>query len=448
MKDDDQHPDQCSCPCHSGSFDTGRRDVLKVLGLAALGGLMGAIPPFAHASGICACGQPDTHLPPATCKLPLFKTHDGSVYVPNKATPPKINGATQPIWVGNGRPLKGDPAEAKWFQQQVANIRKNGPTFGPRKNEYLPYLLIRASTGDRGARPIDPFWESPDIFLLPNQQAANAPAFPTNPSVIATAGQPHTIYAHVWNLGKAPVYRARVEFYWVDPSLAISQANANFIGATWVDLANRFTLYPTWTNVTESYGTWSSQGCHAIVKCPVTWTPQYAGHECLVVRVFDPVLDAISPLQFHAGDDRHVAQHNFMVAQAHSPVSVDIDLDLGYPAAETMAELSVEMLDPASMNWLQLYAWQRNYKFNRTSSPITAGFAAPYLAAQGKGPLNKQYLPKVSFKQTCAPLKVHFHASADNLNPDDAQVLRLRHIVSGKTVGGYTVVLLKQKEKV
>lgn len=167
-----------------------------------------------------------------------------------------------------------------------------------------------------------------------------------------------------------------------------------------------------------------------------------------MVRVFDPVLDGVSPLQFHAGDDRHVAQHNLMIAQAHSPVSVDIDLDLGYPAAQTMAELVVEPLDPASINWLQLYAWQRNYKFNRPSIPITAGFSAPYLAAGAKGPPTKQFRPKVSFKQTCAPLKVHFHASADNLNPDDAQVLRLRHIVGGKTVGGYTVVLLKQKEKV
>jgi hypothetical protein len=446
---DDQHPAQCPCECHCAPFDQRRRDLLKALGLAALDGILGASPVFAHASGICPCGEPEPGVTPVACERPPFKTHDGSVYVPNKATPPKISGAQQSIWMGNGRPPKGDPAEAKWFQQQIANLSKNAPTFGPRKDEFLPNLLVRASTGDRGARPIDPFWESPDVLLLPNQQAATAPAFPSNPSVTATAGQPHTIYAHVWNLGKAPVYRARVEFYWVNPSLGISQADANFIGATWVDLANRFTLYPTWTTVTESYGTWASQGCHAIVKCPVTWTPVYqdSGHECLVVRVFDPILDAISPLQFSAGDDRHVGQHNISVAQAHSPATVDFDLELGYPTEETTAELSVEMLGPASMNWLQLYAWQRNYQFKRTSSPVTAGFTAPYPAVQGQPILQKHYLPKIMFKQTCTPLKVHFHASANNLMPNDAQVLRVRHTVSGKTVGGYTVVLLKPEGK-
>jgi hypothetical protein len=48
--------------------------------------------------------------------------------------------------------------------------------------------------------------------------------------------------AHAWNLGKAPAYRVRVEFYWFNPSLGISRADANLAGATWIDLANRFTL--------------------------------------------------------------------------------------------------------------------------------------------------------------------------------------------------------------
>jgi hypothetical protein len=51
-----------------------------------------------------------------------------------------------------------------------------------------------------------------------------------NPPVlggVAVANVSNTLYAHVWNLGKAPAYRVRVEFYWFNPSLGISRTDAN-----------------------------------------------------------------------------------------------------------------------------------------------------------------------------------------------------------------------------
>jgi hypothetical protein len=143
-----------------------------------------------------------------------------------------------------------------WFRGKIKDILRNGPTFGPRKDEYLPYLMIRATSGDRGGRPIPGgvFWESPDIFVTANQDATSAPLNPPLLGGVAQANVPNTIYAHVWNLGKSPAYRVRVEFYWFNPSLGISRADANLVGATWVDLANRFTLYPKWVEVKEPYG--------------------------------------------------------------------------------------------------------------------------------------------------------------------------------------------------
>src|SRR6202011_5019832 len=48
----------------------------------------------------------------------------------------------------------------------------NGPNIpgvwvGPRSEMDLPYLFMRANSGDLGKRPVSgaPFWESPDIFL-------------------------------------------------------------------------------------------------------------------------------------------------------------------------------------------------------------------------------------------------------------------------------------------
>src|SRR6266566_4736280 len=81
-----------------------------------------------HATIICDCGK---QLTP-----PPFKT-------PNDPTPP---------WT-QGKPQPGDPSEVPWFRGQDGQVQRKGPRFGPRKDEYLPYLLIRTASGDRGARP-------------------------------------------------------------------------------------------------------------------------------------------------------------------------------------------------------------------------------------------------------------------------------------------------------
>src|SRR5262249_13092171 len=124
-----------------------------------------------------------------------------------------------------GRPPAGDPNEIPWFQGKLNDIIRNGPTFGPRKDEFLPFLVVRTASGDRGKRPYNgTFWESPDIFVVPDQQASTALLMPPTFGAIAKANTANTLYAHVWNLGKAPAYRVRVEFYWADPSLGISRA--------------------------------------------------------------------------------------------------------------------------------------------------------------------------------------------------------------------------------
>ena len=439
-------PFLCQCPCHRDLADPGRRDVLKMLGLVALGSLTGANVVVAHETQTCDCGKP------VKCPPPNITTQPGTVIIPQTIPPLTVKTSNVPPWT-IGRPPSGDPGEIPWFTGQIQNILKNGPTFGPRKDEFLPYLLIRAASGDRGDRPFNgPFWESPDIFVVPNQDSATAAPLPSTFGGTAQANAPNTLYAHVWNFGKAPVHRARVEFYWFNPSLGISQADANLIGAAWVDLANRFTLFPSWVQINQSYGQWMSQGCHAIVRCPVTWVPPFEnnGHECLVVRVFEPILDAVSPSQFSAAADRHVGQRNIAVVKASSPAAIDLNLSLGYPVAPSRAEADVALDAPSTMEWLKLYTGSRNPVFNSPTGTITAGFSTPTLRSPKTGqpqPPNNApppiFKPRIKFQQHCDPLKVTFHADAPNLQPNDAQVLRLRHLAGGKVVGGYTVVLLK-----
>lgn len=412
-----------------------------------------------HVAMTCDCGKPVS--PPQQgceppkrpqCPPPPLKTQPGTADIP-QAPPTNPNRSNIPPWK-EGKPPVGDPNQIPWFRGKIKDILRDGPTFGPRKDEYLPYLLIRASSGDRGGRPIPGgvFWESPDIYVTPNQDASTAPLNPPALGGVAQANVPNTLYAHVWNLGKAPAYRVRVEFYWFNPSLGISRADANLVGAAWVDLANRFTLYPKWVEVKESYGQWLSQGCHAIVRCPESWVPTFEnnGHECLVVRVFEPLLDSLNPNQFSAGSDRHVGQRNIAVVQAASPASVDLGLGLGYPDAPADAEVDVTLDAPANMEWLQLYAGNRNPGFVPPATSVSAGFFPPgaegarvpslsHLPVDLRAPLLK---PRERFYRGCCPLHISFHASAPDLQPREAQVLRIRQRVGGEIVGGYSVVLI------
>ena len=200
-------------------------------------------------------------------------------------------------------------------QERLAKLRKDLKSMlaeqqdkqRGRAQQFYPYILIRSLVGDRGDRPINvPFWESPDIWTY-GGAPDTAPAVPPDHGGVLTAGVPNTIYAHVWNLGRAPIAGVKVEFYWFNPSLTINGANSHLIGMARVDLGPR-----------------SSPGCHKLVKCPKAWVPTVVngGHECLVVRA-SAIGDHIDPA--HAWDpwaERHVAQRNIHVAAAQADLRV------------------------------------------------------------------------------------------------------------------------------
>jgi len=421
-----------------------------------------------HVAARCDCGKPitpltqeqsapeppDCYQPPPKkkcCPPPCNPQQPGVVDLP-QTPPPTVQTAPQrPETVG--RPPIGDPTEIPWFRGQVRNILKNGPVFGPRKDEFLPFLFIRAKAGDRGGRKINgEFWESPDIYVAPNLESSIAPLMPPTVGGVAQASAPNTLYAHVWNTGKAPAYRVRVEFYWFDPSLGISRSDSNLLGAAYVDLGNRYSHLADWTVMNRSYGSFLSKGCHAIVKCPETWVPKFlnGGHECLVVRVFEPFMDGVSPDEFSAASNRHVGQRNIAVVQAASPASIDIALNLGYLPIATDAEVEVVLEDPATMEWLKLYTGKSSPDLHTPQQPVVAGLLPATLL--------RSRVPKISdlpfecrnpllqrterVPRGCDPLSISFHASAANLKAKEAQVLRVRQRVQGEIVGGYSIVLI------
>lgn len=209
-----------------------------------------------------------------------------------------------------------------------------------RAGRFLPFVLIRSVVGDRGDRPLNvPFWESPDIWTAPGHPGAS-PDVPPDHGGTVTTGQPNTVYAHVWNLGRAPIAGVKVEYYWFDPSFSFDTAHAHLIGMTRVDLGPR-----------------SSAACHKLVKCPRPWTPQLVnqGHECLVARV-SSIGDDLNPA--HLWDpwaDRHVAQRNISVVSVNTSIdalvsSLDANRAPGMRIqllqVATQAELAIRIAAP------------------------------------------------------------------------------------------------------
>ena len=386
-----------------------------------------------------------------TCPPPDITPQPGTVDIPQPT-----GGFTGPVQVvGTVQTPPDGVNQVNWFSSQVLNMTRNGPVFGPRKDAFLPWMVVRANAGDTGARPLSgAFWESPDIYALSNTDVANAPLIPNfaNGVIQVEAGKPVTLYAHVWNLGKASATRVRVEFYWFDPTLGINRADANLVDAAWIDLGDRFTRYANWVEMTGPSGTYASRGCHAIVKCPTSWVPTaLTSHQCLVVRAFEPIMDATPYASFAASTDRHVAQRNIAVVPASSPAQVDLPLLLGYPTDPGTADVSFTTAAPADMPWIGLLGpWATG--LTAASSPIVAGFTPPTpratramhlldLADESRHILLR---PSETFTHGCDPLQIQFHASAPKLKHNEGTVLRIQQRQNGEVVGGYTVLLYRR----
>jgi hypothetical protein len=318
-----------------------------------------------------------------------------------------------------------------------------GPRFGPRKNEYLPYLVVRANAGDRGARPLPDgttYWESPDIFIAPDLAASAAPVLPTTTGALAKAGVPNTLWAHVWNLGQAPVYNARVEFYWFNPGLSFDDSAAHLIGVAYVDLGSR-----------------QSGRAHTIVKCPKTWVPTFVnnGHECLIVRCFDPLTDPLGSTRWFAAADRHVAQRNLTVINASSPAALQLPLRLGCGAPPGPATVEVAPVKVDNVRWLSLLAGNRGTHFRDAANfqevvglmhptPLQPEVARLRLSHLSRNSLGRLLQRRIEFERGCDELEVVFYVDVEGLQAGECRIYRIQQIIAGKVVGGYTVIARKQ----
>lgn len=305
---------------------------------------------------------------------------------------------------------------------------------GARSRLFLPLLFLRANAGDTGARPLTGvFWESPDILVLPGVDPSHAPAVPSDLGGVAEAGRDNTIYAHVWNLGQAPCPDTLVEFYWFNPSLGFSGDKANLIGATWVDLNGRGNI-----------------GSHKLVKCPISWRAQFlnGGHECLVVRVSQSVLDPLSGPAWDASRNRHVGQRNIHVMSAREAMQMPtLPIAVG-PLFGGAAQVGVERVETGAMPWLHLVTMDRNALPQTAAATGTVGLTAP--TAMGTPLPDLANVPDAAGAGLIAERhavygdgqQVGFHATDGAPGKGSAHIYRVTGTQGGAVFGGYTVVVL------
>jgi hypothetical protein len=257
---------------------------------------------------------------------------------------------------------------------------------------------------------------------------------------VALAGQPNTLYAHIWNFGNAAANEVVVEFYWVDPALGISASSVHLIAQTFTSL-----------------GAKGSPDSHAVVMCPEAWIPTFVngGHECLLVRVWDNPADLPGEPKFDASQNRHVGQRNIHVdapgaamamlkpkALAAAPATLALRqpllINVG-PLYGTPAQVSVARVSPSAVPWLQLHTGKRGV-FPAMAPPTGAPTLSPPTPIGGGPPSTGSGAAQQQV--TGSDQQVALSTSDDPPGPGQAHVYRVSASQDGAVFGGYTIVIL------
>jgi hypothetical protein len=294
---------------------------------------------------------------------------------------------------------------------------------GARKDSLLPMLFLRATPGDTGTRPVvGPFWESPDIYILAGVSPDDAPDLPPALGETAQAGAENTVYAHVWNLGRAAADDVVVEFFWIDPSLGIDAGGMHSIGQT-----------TTWL------GSRDSGHSHRVVKCPEPWVATYAngGHECLVVRAWSVIDDQLGVPAWDAANNRHIGQRNIHVVSAdQAAVMPPVQLHIG-PLYGGPATIQVDRAAPGTMPWLQLHTGSRGL----FPAPPTTSTGQPLLTAPA--PIGAATAAASGSQHDVSGdgQQTSFHTTDPPPAAGQARVYRVTASQDGQVFGGYTIVV-------
>ncbi len=226
--------------------------------------------------------------------------------------------------------------------QVVSSTTDAGSGNGTCLAAFSNHLYMKDNEGDNGGTPSNvggvPFWESPDIFVVP--QGAPAPTVNSTPGdVELTSGNPYNVYLRVRNDFGCTSVPGPISVYIdaADPNLGF----ANWEGVTPSAAAGAY----------DSYGTAATTIVNAFSSAiigPFPWTPGAGGHKCLLAAISGPnetppPVSATAPVIAPAYTSNQIAQRNI---QIDSACSYDITNTLS-TSANLLLGISMSPATPA-----------------------------------------------------------------------------------------------------
>lgn len=266
----------------------------------------------------------------------------------------------------------------------------------------------------------DPYWwNSPDIWVVPGNDANGTPGQPI-------AGEPAFLWGRVHNTGDQPATGARVDFYWSNPATGVLRSNSTLVGSAFVDL---------------------NPGETKEVLCVIPWIPEIVneGHECVIAEVVHPSdpLPSPPPDEFDPPTYHQIAQKNLTVLAMRRmmmvlPIQVAAPMRVGRVVrvgTETGGTLDKELLKQVGLT---------NYRPAKYDSVKLGLTLEPGCDDTGKEVLQKEI--KLPLKSGTARA-VYLHVWQPQL---ETRTYVLVHVISRdeekKVVGGITYILVRAVE--
>jgi hypothetical protein len=189
--------------------------------------------------------------------------------------------------------FRSDPATRAKVNTRLDRL---APRYRVRQDGLWPFLLIRDFLGDDGkTRLTRDLRQSPDLLVVPGDVATLAPASLTDRP---RRNEPHTVFVHVWNLGRLPAFGAQLSvlaFASAPPGGAAPPPE--LVGTRYLDLPDR-----------------GDPACHAVFRLPALYRPAVAaGTQVRLTAQVSCLLD-LCPAAAASRADRHQADRRLIIA--------------------------------------------------------------------------------------------------------------------------------------
>lgn len=315
------------------------------------------------------------------------------------------------------------------------------------------HLYIRDNEGDNGGVPSNvggvPFWESPDIFVIPQQDGGAPPGVNDTPAdVQVTAGQPYNVYLKVHNEFGCNAVSGPISVFidGADPNLGF----ANWLPVTpGADQGQYTTFGDASTVIAPAYG--------AGIVGPFPWTPTGTGHKCLLAAIAasnetKPAASGTAPVLPFAYSSNQITQRNLQIGSNCSysiknPNAASANLLLGIsvtppnpaPGSPGGPAISLVFSDPAGIFAAEWNGLPGLSSVTNNGTNTTIVLSSSYVALTSV-PLGGNQSPTVQLNVTAPGAPPTVNVSAILTEPESGTILQQN---GGSCTGTQQVIIIQ-----